>query len=410
MAALFVGGFAMYGIGVYSFYLFIKPLSDEFHWSYAATGGLITAFFFAVPISLMTDSLIRRFSIRRLVISGIVIEALGLICFPMAAHLWQMYLVRALAGIGKILFVVAGPIILSKWFSRQFGIAIAIWGTGLQLGGTAFAPIAQHLIHALGWRSASIVLGVAVLAIALPPSLWMLRVESAAEIGLGLDGDALQNTISSTHSPRHDPIPAGKAGNHASLGELLQHRGFQLMVVAATLYYLTYDGVLALQATTLEAVGVSARMTSWVLGGTYAFAAAGALLGGYVVDRLSLTFTTAIQYLLMGLGVLALLMFIPVFSGWLLAIHTVAFGLAVGANSPFWAAVVRRKVPPEQFQRAWGIYYFVAVMPVIIAPIGAGTLYDLTGGFTAALVTELTLLAVSMATCVILVRRADTPA
>jgi MFS family permease len=403
VAALFVGGFALYGGGLYSFILFVTPLSDEFHWSYAATGGLVTAFWLSAPLSLMTDRLIRQVGIKPLVTIGILIEVAALVFLFTASHLWQMYLLRALAGLGKVLYAITLPIILSKWFSRRFGMAVAIMYSGWNLGGLAFAPVTQYLIHAFGWRTASVVLGVAVLAIALPPTLSMLRVESAAEIGLGLDGDPLPNAVSSTRTPRRDHVAKVQSASRASFGEVLGNRKFQLMAVATGFYFLTYGGALALQAATVQKAG-SARMASLVLGGTTAAAAVGELVGGYMMDRFYFTLATTIQYLLMGSGVLALLLFIHLSSGWLLAVHTVIFGLAIGGTDVFWVTTLKREMPPELFQRAWGIWYFLELAFIVVAPIGAGRLYDLTGNFTAALTAELAVLAVSLPVCLLIAR------
>lgn len=407
LAAVFVGEFAVYGTGVYSFLLFVKPISNEFRWSYTAAGGLIAAFYFSAPLALMTDSLIRHAGIKRLVAGGIVIEALGFICLPMASHLWQMYLLRALGGIGKVLYVVTMPVILSKWFSRRFGVAVAVLGCGQQLGGVAVAPVTQYLIQAVGWRSASVAMGLAVLVLALPVSLWMLRVESAAEIGLGLDGDPKPIAVTPAHLPRDSRVLTGKAGTRAPVRELLQDRGFQLMVIGSVFSLMTYCGVLFLQPTMLESVGVSARTASVVIAGTTAFAAIGQLLAGYIIDRLSLNRAVTLQYLLMGLGVLAMLMFIHLFWGWLLVAHAVIFGLAVGGSSPMWITVVKRKMPAAQFPRAWGIWYFIGVVTSILAPIGGGWLHDLSGSFTPALATELAFLGASLPLCLILARRAE---
>src|SRR5712672_2970133 len=104
VAALFIGGFALYGAGLYSFILFVTPLSQEFHWSRAATGGLVSAFWLSAPLALVADPLIRRFGVKRLAATGIVVEAVCLILLFSASHLWQMYLLRALAGLGKVLY------------------------------------------------------------------------------------------------------------------------------------------------------------------------------------------------------------------------------------------------------------------------------------------------------------------
>jgi hypothetical protein len=42
--ALFLAGMMVYGCGLYSFTLFITPLTAEFGWSRAATSGLVSAF------------------------------------------------------------------------------------------------------------------------------------------------------------------------------------------------------------------------------------------------------------------------------------------------------------------------------------------------------------------------------
>jgi MFS family permease len=147
-------------------------------------------------------------------------------------------------------------------------------------------------------------------------------------------------------------------------------------------------------------------MASLVLGGTAAFAALGELLAGYVIDRFSLTLATTIQYVLMGSGVLALLMFIHLSVSWLLAVHTIIFGLGVGGSDAFWVTTLKREMPPELYQRAWGVWYFFELAFLVGAPIGAGKLYGLTGNFTVALTTELALLAVSLPICLMMARRA----
>jgi len=397
VGALFVGGFALYGGGVYSFFLFVNPLAEQFHWSYAATSSLITAFWLSGPLSLVTDRLIRHVGIKRLVLGGILIEVVGLIGFPLVSHFWEMYLLRAFAGLGKVLYIMVLPIILSKWFSRRFGIAIAMSLSGWQLGGVVFVPITRYLIQSIGWQGASAVLGLAVLVIALPPSLWMLRVESAAEMGLCLDGAPSADRVASTHSAGHDHIPAQHSGAEGSLHELLRHRGFQLVAVATLLYNLAVFGVLVLQPTTVESVGESAAVAAAALSATTIFAAVGELLSGYVIDRFSLAVATTIQYLLLGLGIITLWLFVHSTSDGLLAAHTVSFGLAMGGITPFWLPVLKRTIPERLFQRGWGIWYFIQLLCAVVAPIGAGKLYDLTGNFSVALGVELALLVGALA-------------
>jgi MFS family permease len=410
VGGLFLGGFALYGAGLYSFILFVTPLSEEFHWSRAATGGLVSAFWLSAPLSLVADPLIRRFGVKRLAAAGILLEAACLTLLFTASHLWQMYLLRALAGMGKVLYAINLPIILSRWFSRRFGLALAVMYCGWHLGGLALAPITESLIHSMGWRLASMTLGAVLLVIALPPTLWLLRISSAADIGAGLDGDPLTTAIVPSKTPIADQAQSVRPSYTAALGELLRQPTFQLIITATIVYYITYSGVLAHQAAAVEAAGVSSHAASVVLGATAGFAAAGALLIGYIVDRFSLALATLLQHGLMALGVFCLLAIVYLPSFWLLAIHALSFGLAIGGTDVFWITMVKRRTPTESFQRAWGIWYFLELAVIVIAPAGAGFLYDLSGNYMTALAAELAITAVPLALCLrISLRRTTEP-
>jgi MFS family permease len=399
VGALFVGGFALYGAGLYSFILFVTPLSEEFHWSRAATGGLVSAFWLSAPLSLIADPLIRRFGVKRLAAAGIVIEAACLILLFTASQLWEMYLLRALAGLGKVLYAINLPIILSRWFSRRFGLALAVMYCGWHLGGLALAPVTEYLIQTMGWRAASMTLGGALLVIALPPTLWLLRISSAADIGLGLDGDPLVAGARAAYAPLPNPPGAVETGYACALGDILRQRAFQLIVAATIVYYLTYSGVLAHQAAVVESSGASSNAASVVLGATAGFAAAGALLIGWITDRFSLGFATVVQHGLMAIGVFCLLAITRLPSLSLLAVHALAFGLALGGTDVFWITMVKRRTPAGLFQRSWSVWYFLELAVIVIAPAGAGRLYDLSGNYVTALTTELAILVVPLALC-----------
>jgi MFS family permease len=404
VGALFLGGFSLYGAGLYSFILFVTPLSSEFHWGRAATGGLVSAFWLSAPLSLWAEPLIRRFGVRRLAVTGIAIEGICLIFLFTATHLWQMYLLRALAGFGKVLYAITLPVTLSKWFSRRFGTALALMYCGWHVGGLALAPVAEQLLHLFGWREASKILGAGLLVIALPPTLWAMRVDSAADMGLGLDGAPRGAAKTIAGSPE---IAAPATSYATALRQLFAIPAYRQIAVATAAYFLTYSGVLAHQAAIVEASGVSSSTASWVLGATAGFAAAGALLIGWVIDRFSLASTIAIQFVLMSVGVLALLALTHSTSGMLLSVHALCYGLAVGGSEPFWITIIRRRVPPELFQRAWGVYYFLELAFIVVGPACAGLLYDLTGAYRTALVTEAALLLVPIMLSIALARSAS---
>ena len=408
--ALAFGGFTLYGAGLYSFILFVTPLSNEFHWSRAATGGLVSAFWLTAPLALFAQPLIRRFGSRRLAVAGVVVEALSLMLLFTATQLWHMYLLRALAGFGKMLFAINVPVVVARWFSRRFGLAIAINYAGWAIGGFALAPLTDLLIRTVGWRAASGALGLGLLLLTLPVTWWALRTESAAAAGLPLDGIAPgasgdKDADADADAAQAADAPVEHAGSWAVTKSLLRHPAFLLIALCTMAYYLTYSGVLAHQAAIVESAGIGSRAASWILGSTAGWAAVGALLVGWLLDRLALATVTVLQLGMLGAGVACLLASTYAPLPWLLAGHAVLFGLAVGGSEPFWITILRRRVPLEGFQQAWGIVYFLELAFIVVAPFIAGHLYDVSGSYRTSLGFELALVVLPLGLALLLALR-----
>jgi MFS family permease len=383
-ATLSICGIVLYGGGLYSFILFVTPLSNEFHWSRAATGTLVSAFWLGAPLVLLSDRLLRRFSILQLVLTGIAIEAGCLMILFLASELWQMYTLRTLAGVGKILYAISIPAMLSRWFSRRFGFALAIVYSGWHIGGLALAPIAQQLIDSLGWRMASTMIGLLIVLVAVPPALLFLRTSSAASMGLGLDGDPPEPVGSLSVAPASTP----NSGARGRLRQVLKTKAFWLLTPMTFLYCLTYSGVLAHQSAMIEGLGISGRVAALVLGSTAGFAIVGALLLGWLIDRYPMRRAITLQFAMMlfGIGCLLKASQTPVLS--YLVMHAVAFGFAVGGSDIFLITVLKRRIPEPLFPMAYGIWYFFTLLGVFGGPYPAGLLFDLSGSYVKSLIVE----------------------
>lgn len=394
VGALFVVGFMLYGGGLWSFILFVPPLAKEFHWSTAGTGGLVSAFYLSAPLSLWAEPIIRRFGEKRLIIAGILIEAVSLMLLLLASTLWQMYLLRALAGLGKVVFAITLPIILSKWFSRRFGLAAAIMYSGWHVGGLGLASLTQYLLSNFGWRETSIALGLAQISIALPVALWGLRHSAASEIGLGLDGDALSQQ--DTHTHVEDGLDGSSVGYGNLLRDLIRLRPFQILIVATPVYYLTYGGVLLQQAAVVQGVGATAYAASLAVGVTAGCAALGSVLGGWVLDRSRLTSSAFMTFGLLLTGDACLLAATHEPSTGLLMAHAVLYGLGIGSGDIFWITLMKRRIPDRLFGSAWGIWYFQQLGFLILAPAGSGAIFDATKSYSWMLSVEMGLIAIPL--------------
>lgn len=250
LAALFLAGFMVYGGGLYSFVLFVPPLTQEFHWSRAATSALVTAFWLSAPMILLGGFAIKRVGALRLLIAGIVIEALCVGLLPTLSSFVEMYLLRAAMGFGKVMFAVTLPYAISRWYSRHYSLGLGIAWAGWHVGGLVLAPITGLIIANYGWRPACLAIALGLLTLGLIPVLLTQRFRSPAQIGLGLDGDPLDAANASGGGTAPDAtttdVPAG------ALGDLLRSPMFWVIAVVTLFFYATYGGLLTQEAAVVE--------------------------------------------------------------------------------------------------------------------------------------------------------------
>jgi MFS family permease len=306
--------------------------------------------------------------------------------------LLQIYALRALAGLGKVLFAITLPVLLSRWFSRRFAFAAAIMFSGWYLGGLGLASITQYGLSTIGWRATSIALGLAQLAIALPVVLVVLRLRSAADRGLPLDGNPAEGL--GQHHQESDASPTlPKQAYPQLVRQLARDALFRIVVIATPIYYLVYGGVLLQQAAIVQGFGASADAASWVVGLTAGCAAVGAVAGGWVIDRSSFVASTLMIFALIGSGIVLLLLASANASPLFFAAHAVSFGVGIGAGDIFWISSLKRKFAPHLFTSAWGIWYFLQLAVLVVAPAVSGAIVDFTSSYTRMLEAELVLLA-----------------
>lgn len=379
LAALFLAGFFVYGGGLYCFVLFVTPLTEEFGWSRAATGGIVSAFWMSAPLLVVGGLAMRRFGVTRLLVIGIVVEALCVLMLATVSTLPEMYLLRGAMGFGKIMFAVTIPVTLARWFSRRYGLALGVAWAGWHVGGMVLAPVTEAIIRSFGWRGACVALGAALLAFALGPILWVQRVRSPAALGLGLDGDPL---VDARPSPAAGaPVAAAVAEPEGTLGDLLGSPLFWLIASATLFFYTTYGGVLAHQGAIVNAAGYSGGFASIVLGSTAGFAALGGLATGWMVDRWPLGRVGVLMHGLLLAGALAMLSVNSAPSIVALVAYAACFGLMIGGSDIFFVKLMRARFPHVNVDHTYSVWYCIELVTLGLSGVAAGWVFDLTGNY-----------------------------
>lgn len=362
LAALFSAGFIVYGGGLYCFVLLVPPLTQEFHWSRAATGGLVTAFWLSAPLILLGGPAIKRFGATRLLITGIVIEAVCVASISTVSAFGQMYALRVAMGVGKVMFAVTLPYTVSRWFSRNFSLALGVVWAGWHVGGMVLVPLTGQIIAQYGWRAACFAIAVGLLTIGLGPILATLgRSPPPAPVSASAEADNVN--------------PVG------SLRDLLCSGTFWIIALNTLFFFTTYGGLLTHQPSVVEGAGFSPQLSSIVLGSTAGFAAVGAMASGWFLDRFSLRAVGVAMHVLLLAGALSLLWVARAHSATALITYVICFGITIGGGEVFFVALLRRHFPDVSLAYSYSVWYFFEILTLLLAGPAAGRVFDLTGNY-----------------------------
>jgi len=379
LAALFMAGFMVYGGGLYSFALFIPPLTQEFHWSRAATSGLVTAFWLSAPLILFGGAAIKRFGATRLLIAGILVEAVCVTLLSTVSTFGEMYVLRAAMGVGKVMFAVTLPYTVSRWFSRHYSLGLGLVWAGWHVGGMVLAPVTGLIIQHYGWRTACLAIAAGLLTVGLGPILATKGPHSPRDVGLGLDGDPPGRPDESALA--HDAVPANTDVPAGRLSDLLGSMTFWMIALTTLFFYATYGGLLTHADSVVEAAGFTPRLSSLVLGSTAGFAAVGGLCGGWLLDRFPVRVVGIAMHLLLLVGALSLLWVGREHSAAALVTYAACFGVTIGGSDLYFVALMRRRFPAVSVAYSYSAWYFCEILTLLLAGPAAGRVFDLTGNY-----------------------------
>ena len=137
---------------LYSFGVFIRPLTSEFHWTRTQVSWALSTGQFTIALTgLMWGYLLERFGPRRVIVPSVV--AISLIFASLAfltPHLWNLYLIYCLfCLLGGAASPIGYAAVLVRSFERHLGLALGLAMMGIGLGAAVLPRIAQELVTGL---------------------------------------------------------------------------------------------------------------------------------------------------------------------------------------------------------------------------------------------------------------------
>lgn len=134
---------------VFTFGIFLKPLSKEFGWSREAISAAFG--FAAITVAICSPPLghlLDRFGPRRVILPCMTVFGLTFISLslltPSLIHFYATFVVLGVVGNGTTQMGYSRAV--STWFDKRRGLALALVMAGVGTGAMIFPPLGQALI------------------------------------------------------------------------------------------------------------------------------------------------------------------------------------------------------------------------------------------------------------------------
>lgn len=360
-------------IVVFSFSIFFKPLAEDFHASRAAISLAFSLANFVGALWLpLTGVLLDRFGPKRVILlSTLIFGAVLCSAFFVRTELWQLYLLFSILGASMS----SGPAplpytdLISHWFDRRRGFALAICMTGIGLGAIVVPTVSQHLISAWNWRVAFAILGAAVLLLP-SPAIGAFLKDDPAQLGLHPDGDT-------PRSLKQENIPG------LSWHETWHSPNYWLLVGIFVLVGLAMIGVVLHLDAIFTDRGIPTQRAALATSLVGLAVLIGRLSSGCLLDFF---FAPRVTMLFFGAATLGIAILCTPVNGSLTVPASILIGLGTGAEVETLGYMVSRYFGLRCFGTAYGVAFgaFMTAGSIGVLLMGAG--YDHFHSYTVTLI------------------------
>lgn len=339
----------------------VPLLRHEWGTSDAELGGVFTAYRLGYLVAvLLVLPLTDRWRASYVIGASSAAAALAFLLFPFVAYdPWSAALLRSVAGFGLAGVYLPGVrVVAAAAAPERRGLMVSIYVSAYYLGAALSLWASGALLPAFGWRGASVALGV-LSAVALPLALlatW--GVSPPPRRSARLDLAVL----------RIEPIRRTVLAYGAHSCELYISRAWLPAFLAAVLVGQGLGEV--------EAAAEGAQWAALMAG----LGTAGVLMGGWLSDRwgrarVAITIAAASGCISLVFAWFGLV------GWWVLLTVGCVYGLLLAADSSIYSATVTEVAPADQLGSAQATQAFAASVASSVAPVAAGLVLDLGGGY-----------------------------
>jgi MFS family permease len=372
LGATFATQILLYGVW-YGYSVFLVSLLREFGWSRSLVSGAFSTFVMVHGLlGPLIGWLLRWFGPRHLIMAGGALMCVAMCLMAETTQWWHLYVAYGI--IAAIAMSLAGwipsVVLVGGWFPDRYGTAIGIMGSGI--GVSIFAPLAQVLIDAFGWRWAYRVLGLAVVAWVLPAALYLVRDPPS--------GDPLRGNSTPTRTDG-----GGSAHGYWTLASAA--RTWQFWGVAGVFFTGNFVTQMLLihQVVYLVDHGMPV-MSAAALGGAVGLVSIAGKIGwGALSDRTSRPLAYGLAFACVALSVGGLVLAGRYPTSYLPYLYVVLIGVGYAAMAPVPPAFTNDMFAGPGFSMIFSTVYTMGGLGLAAGTWTAGWIFDASGSYAGAL-------------------------
>lgn len=300
----FASGMIIFGIGGFGVSFFVIPMSESLGVSRTEFSSVPIFRLVLLPLIPFLGMLVdKKHGPRLMVVGGSIIAGIALMLTSTVNSLWQFYLFfGVIFGMASLTIGggLVGPAVISKWFIRKRGRAMAMGTMGISMGGITIAPLAGWLVGQYGWRTAWFVLGLVLILIVTPLAALFMR-RRPEDINLIPDGDPVPVTQAGTGQPEHT-----EPEYSWTLRQALKTKALWVLLGVQVLMSMSLTPVLFHHVAYMQDKGYSLAQAATIATTLAFFALIAKVPWGYLVERMESRWLLAFGLIVNGLSLLLL--------------------------------------------------------------------------------------------------------
>jgi sugar phosphate permease len=356
-ATAFVVLFCIVGIALWGLPFYYDFMVQQFGWSrgQVTSGNALSKLVVGPAFGFFAGWLVDRFGPRRLMMSGIVMAGVALIGLGSISTLGLFYFFYLFNALG---YVCGGPlpnqVLLSSWFNKSRGKAMGFAYLGIGIGGAVVQLVSHALVQNFGWHAALRILGIAIIALALPMAFFSKEPQGR---------DASATTANSVQAKAAFKTPAFyllALGSMCSVAAITGTQNNLKLFLSLDRHYPQAE---------------AARILSLVL----TFSIIGRLLMGWLADRWTKKYVMLLIYLLVAIAI-PILFFVEAHRS--VYLFAVIFGIALGGDYMIVPLMTAEIFGVQILGRLMGVILTADGVAEAVSPWIVGHLRDSTGSYS----------------------------